>query len=81
MQKYFKENQNLDESQDDKKVKEYINKYLKELQRHFDMPDRRMRLILYRIYKELSPFHIIKVFMKKYIDMIKSFYRNKIKRY
>lgn len=81
MQKYFSENENTFENQDDKKVQEYINKYLKELQRHFDMPDKKMRLILYRIYKELSPLHFFKVFVKKYLDMLKSFCKDKIKRY
>ena len=40
---------NQTESPDEKKVREYIAKYLKELQRHFDVPDRKMRLIVYKI--------------------------------
>jgi len=55
------------------KVKEYINKYLNELQRHFDMPDKKMRLIIYDVYKDLSPLSKLSCFIKKHISMVKSF--------
>ena len=71
------------ETPDEKKVREYIAKYLKELQRHFDVPDRKMRLIIYKIYKDLTPLSLITLFylafVKKIKSMIKSLYR-KIKR-
>ncbi len=64
MQKFFKRNINkektIEEMSNEIKVKEYINKYIKELQRHFDVSDNTMREILYRIYKDLSPVNIIK---------------------
>lgn len=56
------------------KVQEYINRYIKELQRHFDMSDKRMRVILYRIYKETGPFNLIKTIVKTKLSMIKSKY-------
>ena len=71
----FKQEQNSDE----KKVREYINKYIKELQRHFDMSDRKMRIILYKVYKDLSPFAFLGIFMKNWFCMLKSFC-NKLKR-
>ena len=74
---------NQTETPDEKKVREYIAKYLKELQRHFDVPDRKMRLIIYKIYKDLTPLSLITLFylafVKKIKSMIKSLYR-KIKR-
>lgn len=81
MQSFFKENKSAFEIQQEKKVQEYINKYLKEVQRHFDMPDDKLRLILYKIYKELSPSYFIKIFVKNKLDMIKSFYRKKFRKY
>ncbi len=78
MQNFFKEKESALELQKEKKVQEYINRYLKELQRHFDMPDKKMRLILYKIYKELSPVHFIKIMVKNKLDMIKSFYEKKV---
>jgi len=62
------------------KVKEYINNYLSELQRHFDISDKKMRVLLYKIYKETSTLSKIKLLVKKYISMIKSFYKIKIKK-
>ncbi len=60
------------------KVEEYINKYIKELQRHFDVPNHKMREIILRVYKGLSPFKYIKNyinnFIKNSLDMIKSNY-------
>ncbi len=56
------------------KVREYINKYIKELQRHFDMSDKRMRVILYRIYKETGPLNFIKTLIKTRLSMLKSKY-------
>ena len=40
MQKFFDKN-NLEETYKELRVKEYINKYIKELQRHFDMSDKK----------------------------------------
>lgn len=60
---------------DDLKVKEYINKYIKELQRHFDVSDSRMRNILLKVYNDLSPFQFVKTFVKKSLGMLKSLYR------
>ena len=70
MQKFFDKNKSLEETYKELRVKEYINKYIKELQRHFDVPDNRMRLIIYKVYKDLSPFNLI----KSWIYMIKSKY-------
>ncbi len=64
----------------DLKVREYINNYLSELQRHFDVSDKKMRNIIYEIYKESGSIPKFKRFIKKYISMVKSFYKNKIKR-
>lgn len=59
------------------KVKEYINNYIKELQRHFDVPDKRMRAIIYSVYKDGVPVS----FMKNLIYMLKSEYEKlKLKR-
>ncbi len=52
------------------KVKEYINNYIKELQRHFDVSDRRMRAILYSVYKDSVPVS----FVKNFVYMLKSEY-------
>ncbi len=57
------------------KVREYMNKYIKELQRHFDMSDRRMRVILYRIYKETGPLNFITTLIKTRLSMLKSKYK------
>lgn len=75
MQKYSQNNINLEQQYKETRVKEYINKYIKELQRHFDMSDYKMRLILYKVYKELSPFN----FIKTWIYMLKSKYIKKLK--
>ena len=68
MQKFSENKNNLEEKFKESKVKEYINKYVKELQRHFDMPDKKMRSIVYKVYKDLSPFN----FIKTWIYMLKS---------
>lgn len=70
MQKFFDKNKSLEEAYKESRVKEYINKYIKELQRHFDMSDNKMRSIIYKVYKDLSPFNLI----KSWIYMIKSKY-------
>ncbi len=74
MQNFFKKTGDMEkitrQKLDEIKVKEYIDKYIKELQRHFDMPDEKMRLIIYKIYKDLCPVN----FMKNWLDMVKSFY-------
>ena len=77
MQKFIQDYEQ--ENTCDIKIKEYLNNYLKELQRHFDVSDRKMRIILYKIYKDLSPFNIIKKFMKNKISMLKSVYKRKDK--
>ena len=74
MQKFF-ENKNPKETYKEIRAKEYIRKYIKELQRHFDISDRKMRIILYRVYKDLSPLNII----KSWVYMIKSKYEEKLK--
>ena len=68
MQKFFDKNKSLEESYKELRVKEYINKYIKELQRHFDVSDNKMRSIIYKVYKDLSPFNLI----KSWIYMLKS---------
>ena len=79
MKNFFKKTYNIEkitqETVDERKVKEYIDKYIKELQRHFDMPDNKMRSIIYKIYRELCPIN----FMKNWLDMLKSIYENKIR--
>lgn len=75
MRKFFNKNITLEETYKELRVKEYINKYIKELQRHFDMPDRKMRSILYKVYKDLSPFNLL----KSWIYMIKSKYIDNLK--
>lgn len=69
---------NIDRAQNnfaERKAKEYINKYLKELQRHFDLSDRKMRIILYKIYKESGFFSKIFKFMKNKYSVLKSKYK------
>ena len=75
MQKFFNKNKTLEEAYKELRVKEYIKKYIKELQRHFDMPDKKMRLILFKVYKDLSPLNMI----KSWIYMLKSRYIRKFK--
>ena len=68
MQKFFIKNNTLKDNYKELRVKEYMKKYIKELQRHFDVSDKKMRLILYKVYKDLSPLNII----KSWICVIKS---------
>ena len=75
MQKFFSKNKTLDETYKELRVKEYIKKYIKELQRHFDVSDKKMRLILFKVYKDLSPLNMI----KSWIYMLKSRYIEKLK--
>ena len=56
------------------KVREYIINYLLELQRHFDISDKRMRSILFKVYRDLSSMPKLGNFIKKYMSMVKSFY-------
>ncbi len=77
MRKFIQNKKVTEKNLEDLKVKEYMDKYIKELQRHFDVPDRRMRLILYKIYKEFSPYNFFKNFLKNQLDMIKSLYSQK----
>ncbi|MBR6298120.1 MAG: hypothetical protein IKR34_02630, partial [Candidatus Gastranaerophilales bacterium] len=44
----------------DYKIKNYINMYIKELQRHFDVSDKKMTSILYDVYCDLNPSGFIK---------------------
>ena len=60
MQKFFSKNKTLEETYKELRVKEYIKKYIKELQRHFDVSDKKMRLILFKVYKDLYVFVIEK---------------------
>ena len=62
------------------KIKNYINNYLAELQRHFDVSDKKMRFILYEVYKDMSTIPKIKKFIKKYMSMVKSFCKKKFKK-
>ena len=73
--KNFFDNKTIEENYKEARVKEYINKYIKELQRHFDMSDKKMRSIIYKVYQDLSPFNLI----KSWIYMIKSKYIKKLK--
>lgn len=70
MQKFFDKNKSLEDTYKETRAKEYINKYIKELQRHFDISDIKMRSIIYKVYKDLSPFNLI----KSWIYMVKSKY-------
>ena len=62
------------------KIKEYINNYLNELKRHFNMSDYKMRKILYKVYKDSGPISQFHILIKKYISMVKSFYKSRLKR-
>ncbi len=74
----FVQNKKITEKKlEDLKVKEYMDKYIKELQRHFDVSDKRMRTILYQVYQEFSPYNFLKNFLKNQITMIKSLYNQK----
>jgi len=68
MQKFIRIYKIPKETLEERKIKEYISCYVKELQRHFDMSDKKMRSILYKVYKDLPPFS----FIKKLICVIKS---------
>lgn len=74
-QKYKKPNNEPQKNSIEPKVKEYLYKYLKELQRHFDISDRKMRIILYRIYKDTSNFNLFIKFIKKKLSVLKSKYK------
>ena len=77
MQIFFQKEQTIEENLKEIKVQAYLNKYLEELQRHFDMSDRKMRKILFRVYKDLGPFGYLNAIIKKRLSMIKSFIRRK----
>jgi len=74
MKKFFRKfkKNNTENSYAEIKVREYICKYLKELQRHFDLSDKRMRIILRRICKDSGNFNIFIKFMKKKLSVLKS---------
>ena len=62
----------------DYKIKNYINMYIKELQRHFNVSDKKMTDILYDVYCDLKPSGFIKKIL--YAKMrIKSFLKKEIK--
>ena len=67
-------------NKDEKELKaiEYLKNYIKEIQRHFDFSDRKMRLILLKVYHDMHPFNIFKKIIKNPISVI-SFYKNKNK--
>lgn len=73
---FYKQNDNKD-FLTEVKVKKYINNYLKELQRHFDLSDDRMRVILYRVCRDFSFLNSLTKIMKKWLDMLKSFCNSK----
>ena len=54
------------------KAGEYVYRYLKEIQRHFDLSDEKMRRIIHKIYKDTGLFGKFTKFMKKKISMLKS---------
>lgn len=76
MKFFFNQNKTLEENYKETRVKEYINNYIKELQRHFDVSDKKMRSIIHKVYQDLSPFNLI----KSWIYMLKSKYIKKLKR-
>ena len=75
MQNLFNKNKSLEETFKEARIKEYINKYIQEHKRHFDVSDSKMRSILYKVYQDLSPFNLI----KNWISMLKSKYIKQIK--
>ena len=77
MQIFFQKEQTIEENLKEIKVQAYLNKYLEELQRHFYMSDKKMRKILFRVYKDLGPFGYLNAIIKKRLSMIKSFIRRK----
>jgi len=62
------------------KVFGYIKNYILEVQRHFDITDRRMCVILYKIYRDFTPLNSFKKIIQKQISMIKSFHKCIFKR-
>jgi len=81
MKKFFRNfNYNYEEKIfEELKIKEYILKYIKELQRHFDLPDKRIKIIIRSIYHDLSFFSKIKIIVKKKFEVLKSLIIKKIK--
>ena len=67
----------MHKSEKEIKIKKYINNYLEELKRHFDISDKTMRIILLKIYRESGCIFKINAIIKKHISMIKSFYIKK----
>ena len=60
MRKFIPKKQNLEEVYTNYKIKDYLNRYLKELQRHFNVSDKRMKLLLLEVYRDLKPFDFVK---------------------
>ena len=77
MRRFVQNKKITEKNLEDLKVKEYMDKYIKELQRHFDVSDKRMRTILHQVYQEFSPYNFLKNFLKNQITMIKSLYNQK----
>ena len=76
MQNLFRRYKNPD-NYTEIKAKEYIYKYMKELQRHFDLSDNKMRNILYKIYQDTGKLSLLIKFMKKKLSVLKSKYIHK----
>ncbi len=74
----FNYNFNKPQSFEDIKVKEYIKKYIKEVQRHFDLSNIKMRHIVFQVYKDLSPFSQIKKELRRYIKISKAMIKSKM---
>ena len=65
---------NRQDIEKENKIKFYIDCYIKELQRHFDISDRRMKIILFKVYKKMNERKFLKEFFSKIkISMLKSF--------
>ena len=60
MRYFIPKKQNLEETFTDYKIKDYLNKYLKELQRHFNITDKKMKKLLLDVYHDLKPFSFVK---------------------
>ena len=78
MRNFISKKQNLEEAYVDYKIKAYINRYIKELQRHFDVSDKKIRILLYQVYRDLKPFDFIKKFLYT-IEHMKKFLTKEIK--
>jgi len=75
MQNFFRNFMNKNEEKifEELKIKEYILRYIKELQRHFDLPDSRLKAVIGSIYRDFSFLNKAKTMMKNKFEVIKSF--------